>query len=429
MTVLNKDKILDAAKDFVAQGKLDKAIREYEKILSADPKDMRVKLRIAELFSKRRQIPEAIKSYKEVAESYTRDGFFLKAVTVFKSILRLNPSLQDVNQALAELYEKMGLSQDASHQYEILANAYEQKGEYEKALKMRERLVQIFPEEATYRVRLAEAYQREDRKEEAIDQFEVLADQAKKVQKDPKRLIDLYEKILPARPDNQEMFVDLINLYYEMKNYKSALKWLDTKKQLVAADAHLLELQAKMYASMNQLDTARGKYQQLAALFVEKGEAQKALDCFEEILFLLPEEGASVKEEVDKIQPGAFEALVKKAGERRAHKEKEETRKAAEEEKKREEKKAEPATKPSSAKPVSPKPAAAPAPKPAVKPLPVEELLKKAKSALSLVNAYQSTGLEDEAKQEKAHAKEFLEKVLSIDPNHSEAKQLLSTIP
>ncbi|MDP2599212.1 MAG: tetratricopeptide repeat protein, partial [Deltaproteobacteria bacterium] len=138
MTVLNKDKILDAAKDFIAQGKFDKAIREYEKLLAADPKDMRVKLRIAELFAKRRQVPEAIKAYREVAAHYAHEGFYLKAVTVYKNIIRLNPSLMDINLALAELYEKMGLNQDAVHQYEILASTYEQKNQFQDVLKMRE---------------------------------------------------------------------------------------------------------------------------------------------------------------------------------------------------------------------------------------------------------------------------------------------------
>ncbi|MDO8494828.1 MAG: tetratricopeptide repeat protein, partial [Deltaproteobacteria bacterium] len=154
MTVLNKDKILEQAKDFVEQGKLDKAIREYEKILNADPKDMRVKIRIAELYIKHRQIPLAIKLYREVADTYTQDGFFLKAVTILKNILRQNPSLMDVNADLASLYDKMGLNSDASHQYEILANTYEQKGQYEEALKIWQKLVELIPDQKNYRYRL-----------------------------------------------------------------------------------------------------------------------------------------------------------------------------------------------------------------------------------------------------------------------------------
>ncbi len=444
MTVLNKDKILDAAKDFVTQGKLDKAIREYEKLLAADPSDMRVKLRLAELLAKQRQVPQAIQAYKEVAEQYGHEGFYLKAVTVLKGILRLNPSLSEVNQSLAQLYEKMGLSKDAAHQYQILANAFEQKNEYEKALAARQKMVELFPEEATYRIRLAEAYQREDKKEEAIAQFEVLAKQYKETKQEPKKMIDLYEKILPSRPENKEMFIHLVDLYFEKKDYKAALKWCDQKKQLVAEDPHLLSLQARMYGELNQLDTARSRYQQLAALYGEKGEKEKALEALQEILVLLPEETEAVKEEAEKIEAGQFENILKRAQEKRQRKEKEAEQKAIQEEQERDEKarKAEEAKQqPEGKKKVQaaakPHPAHVPTPpaKPAAaKVVPakpkenIEGLLKMARSSLSLIRAYQSTGLAEEAKVEQSHAKKALEKILEIDPNHAEAKKLLQEL-
>ena len=114
MSILNKEKILELARLFIEEGKYDKAIKEYEKILIADPADMRVKLRIAELYAKRKQIADAIRVYREVAKAYTHEGFYLKAVTVYKNVLKLNPSLIEVNEKLAELYEKMGLVGDAS---------------------------------------------------------------------------------------------------------------------------------------------------------------------------------------------------------------------------------------------------------------------------------------------------------------------------
>lgn len=50
--VLNKEKLLEQAKLFADQGKLDRAIQEYIKVLQMDPKDLRLKLRVAELYVK-----------------------------------------------------------------------------------------------------------------------------------------------------------------------------------------------------------------------------------------------------------------------------------------------------------------------------------------------------------------------------------------
>src|SRR3989344_6319453 len=377
MTVLNKDKILDAAKDFITEGKFDKAVREYEKLLQADPKDMRIKLRIAELFAKIRQIPEAIKAYREVAESYAHDGFYLKAVTVYKNILRLNPSLLDVNQALAALYEKMGLNQDA------------------------------------------------------VDQYELLAKQYKEQKKEPHRLIELYERILPSRPQNKEMLTHLVDLYYQKKDYKAALKWLEQFKQVTSADTHLLGLQAEMYAVLNQLDTARGKYQELAELYMQQGENQKALNAYGEILTLLPEEMETLRPIVEGIQAGAMEVLQKKSQEKRQSKQEKQKLKEEEQEKEKEAK--EKARDLEKQKPkLAPQQASATPPFPVKQP-PTEKgdvntLLKKAKSALQLSKAYETTGLESEAKQELSQARDCLKKILTIDSQHAEALQLLKDL-
>ncbi|MBI4224295.1 MAG: tetratricopeptide repeat protein, partial [Deltaproteobacteria bacterium] len=384
-----------------------------------------VKLRLAELLAKQRQVPRAIQAYREVADSYTQEGFYLKAVTVLKSILRLNPSLLDVNRSLAGLYEKMGLSKDASHQYEILASAFEQSGKFEESLLMREKLVNLFPKKPDYRVRLAEAYQREEKKEEAIEQFEILAKQYEKEKTEPGRLIDLYEKILPHRSENKEMFTALVDLYFQKKDFRSACKWLEQKKGWVEDDPHLLGLQAEMYGKLNQSESARAKYQQLAGLYAQKGEIDQALKCYEEILALLPEEAGTVKEEVERLQAGAFEALVKRAGEKRVGRE------AAEEADRAkpppEEKPT--AEKPKAEKPKAEKPKAAPraTPKTSPKAAPnIETLLKAARSSISLFQAYQAAGLKEEAAAESAHAQEALKKILAADANHAEAKRLLA---
>jgi CRP-like cAMP-binding protein len=47
---------------------------------------------------------EAVQEYRKVAEGYATDGFLLQAISVNKIILRINPSLKDVNDRLVQLY-------------------------------------------------------------------------------------------------------------------------------------------------------------------------------------------------------------------------------------------------------------------------------------------------------------------------------------
>ncbi len=48
-----------------------------------------------------------------VANQYAEQGFFFKAVAVFKQILKLDPSRLDVSLALADMYEQLQLVSDA----------------------------------------------------------------------------------------------------------------------------------------------------------------------------------------------------------------------------------------------------------------------------------------------------------------------------
>lgn len=441
MTVLNKDKILDAAKEYVSQGKFDKAIKEYDKLLAVDPADMRVKIRIAELYIKKRQIKEAIAAYRFVADAYTREGFYLKAVTLYKSILRLNPSLVEINAALGDLYEKMGIKKDAVHQYEILVNAYETQGNFADSLRLKEKLVELIPDKPLYRIRLAEGYQRESRHDEAIIQFELLARQYREKGEDAKKLIDLYEKILPHRKENKEMFKELVSLYYKRKEYPQALKWLEERKNLVAVDGDLMLMQAQMYAGLNQLESARNKYQELAEMYTEKGQTSRALEAYAGILAILPEESENVKQQVEAIQGGSFDGLFKRVEEERKKEEEAARQKELQEEaQKAEQENAKTAAKagpaPVPAPPEAPR-AEAPAkggeaPKPKIPPGggPTELIgwLKKARSALALGHAYRDTGLVEEAKKEFETAAQCLEKVLEIDSEHPEALQLKKTL-
>lgn len=308
-SILNKEKILEQARLFIEEGKYDKAIREYEKILIADPSDMRVRLRIAELYAKRKQITDAIRVYREVATAYTKEGFYLKAVTVYKNVLKLNPSLIEVNAKLAELYEKMGLREDAARQYNLYAAALEHKGEINKVIEIRKKIVDLMPQDGRARVRLAELYQREGMNEEAIDQYEEYARRLEEEGKDEATLIEMYEKVLSYRSGREDMLRALVRIYYSKGEKKKALRWLEYAKTLTLVDTELLGMQAEIYASLNQVETARTKYLTLSDLYRERGDIDAALDALVKIAMLIPSEQERMERRAAELGVGAREKL------------------------------------------------------------------------------------------------------------------------
>ena len=113
----NKNKILSAAQKHIQKGNYDRAIRELKKLTDEDPKDVRTLLKIGDLYTKKGAMDEAIQVYQQVAEFYSEQGFFLKAVAVYKTVMKHVPTHLDVANKLAELYEHLGLVQEAMGQY------------------------------------------------------------------------------------------------------------------------------------------------------------------------------------------------------------------------------------------------------------------------------------------------------------------------
>lgn len=395
--VLNKEKLLEQAKLLADQGKLDRAVQEYKKVLQMDPKDLRLKLRVAELYVKLKKINDAIQTYQEVANSYCDDAFYLKAVTVYKNILRLNPSLLDVNQKLAELYEKMGLVSDAIHQYQIVANMLEQKGLDKEVLEVRRRIVAIAPDTSAHRVRLAEAYQLCGEEDAAMNEYEILVKQLGQAGT-PEQLIELHEKILAHRPDNLEMVRALCATYVKVNEWKKSLKRMEASYNLVMQDPELLTQMAEFYARQNQLATASEKYRDLAELYVSRQEVSGAVKAYAAAVVYMPEEEEHVKELVGQWNPGAVDEFVKAVEARRewlakseAEAESAEATRIAEEAAAKES---------GNAAPASGAAASTPAPAAKVTVVDVKGLIRQIDAALQLAGTYAQMGLKDEAHEE-----------------------------
>jgi CRP-like cAMP-binding protein len=97
-------KLKDKAAELAAKGKLEKAAGVYREVLQADPKDVGIRQKLAEVLRRAGEVPEAVARYAEVAERFARDGLLIKAIAICKTILELDPSHDATQSMLAELY-------------------------------------------------------------------------------------------------------------------------------------------------------------------------------------------------------------------------------------------------------------------------------------------------------------------------------------
>jgi hypothetical protein len=200
-------------------------------VLSAqDPSDMRVKLKIGELYFKKRDLPKGITIFREVAEHYTQEGFLLKAIAIYKNILKISPGSVEFNEKLAELYHQMGMKADAAQQFQIVIHYYQTHGKREDSLRVTQKLVQVEPEVVQHRLKLAEIYFNQGMEEESLKEYENIARDLRKELKQLDVLTEVYEKILLKRPKELGLLRELCVFYLKLKNPQKAIRKIEKYK-------------------------------------------------------------------------------------------------------------------------------------------------------------------------------------------------------
>lgn len=282
-----KDKLIASAQKLVEKGQFERAIKDYLKVVQQDDKDVRIWLKIGDLYAKIGKKPEAAETYQRVAEFYSEQGFYLKAVAVYKQILKIEPRLVEVNQRLAELYKQLGLLSDAMGQYEAIAAFWHKEGKTREALAALKQIVELDPETVANRIKLAELYSKEGMAREAIDEFTKAAEQLK-AQGRTDDYLKVAERLLFHSPDNRPVSKELARLYIEKGDPRRALPKLQVCFKADPRDVDVLGLLAKAFEALDQRAKAVSVLKELARILNENGDRQARDEVHRKILVLQP---------------------------------------------------------------------------------------------------------------------------------------------
>ena len=265
---MDKNKIIEGAAKLVAKGAFDKAIREYQKVLDLDPRDVRTLQKMGELFQKKGDNPQAATFFTRVAEVYAQDGFFLKAVALYKQVLKLNPDLVEVNVKLAELHQHLGLMTEAMAFFQVVVAHHERKGDTKATFATLKKMVDLDPENVSSRLKLAELYAREQMGGEALAEFKRSADWLERNNRPDERLRVL-ERIAALEPDNIQLARDLARDYLARGDQKRALAKLQLCFKADPRDIPTLLLLAQAFTALNHTSKTLSVYKELAKLYAE----------------------------------------------------------------------------------------------------------------------------------------------------------------
>ncbi len=205
-----KEKILDRAQKFIQKGYLDKAIQEYKAAAEVDPKDISIRLRIGDLHVKTGNKAEAVKEYTEAARANALRGFYLKAIAVYKQVLKLEDSLE-VHSKLAELYIKQKLTADAISEYSYILSSFEKKGKTQEVAELLKKMLDVDTENNAVRLKLADIYLKQGFDKDALSEYSIAFKRMLSIN-DLEKADRLYSRLLDKYPNNMELLIGLLSV-------------------------------------------------------------------------------------------------------------------------------------------------------------------------------------------------------------------------
>jgi tetratricopeptide (TPR) repeat protein len=205
---IDREKVLLAAQGFIQKKRYDKAVAEYQKIIQQDPDDARTLLKIGDLQSKMESHADAVATYDRVGKYYAAQGFALKAIAVYKQIREIIqrevPQIAEryghITLQLAQLYEQLGITNDALAAYDEIATQLQRTGQDSQALDFFRKLVELDEFSPLAHLRLAEAYSRVKSVDDAIRHFSIAAQMLMKSNRHDDAL-KVFERLLHHRPE------------------------------------------------------------------------------------------------------------------------------------------------------------------------------------------------------------------------------------
>ncbi len=166
-----KAKALQEAHKYVAHGKITRAIKQYESIIENDPSDLFLLNVIGDLYAQQNNVPEALKYFYRLAETYTQEGFKVKAIAIFKKISKIDRDNAEPLLRLAELNWAQGLAREAREQYKNAFGFYERRGQKDQALEILRKLCQLDPKSPALRLKFAQFAEAAGERREAADAY------------------------------------------------------------------------------------------------------------------------------------------------------------------------------------------------------------------------------------------------------------------
>lgn len=329
---IDKNKIEQGAIKLAQKGQLGKAVAEYQKILMADPKDLRTRIKLLNLYGQMGRKDDAIEECRRISEAYTEQGFVPRAIAVWSQAIRLDPGNPEPYASQGDLYLKQQLVGNAIDSFRKAVELYRSRGKDREAGELLTRMEVMAPGNVAIKLHLAELYLDGSRFDEFRAEIEKIILQLKGEGR-ARKLLTLLEGFYQKSGKRVELVKPLSDLYVELGEDEKALEIMRDGLSDAPGDRDLRLNSIRANLALGNLLDARKIalsiheenpedlfiLEQLAAIAQARGDRDELIQWYKETALVYRRKGVPQQEElffqkVLELCPDDAEALLALGG-------------------------------------------------------------------------------------------------------------------
>ncbi len=303
------DQFLILADTYEAQDDIARAISRCRDILNLNSASLDAHTRLLRLYVSRNEIPLALAEVNWLLEHYSRAGEIQQVREILEAGLQLDPHNIVLLERLAQLHVDTGRLDEATNQYLRIAEAALVRGDIQRATHAMECARDCSPDDGEIRRNLAEIYVRQGNHKSARLEFYEIARLylAQGLVADARGTLDaliiqtpkdeqLREKIATLYLDHgipelaALQFVELARLKFQEQDPNGVVAYarraLEIKPRTIEAKELLVEAQV----AQGDVAGAYETYSDLAELFSQTGQTERAIVCLHRMIEFQPSE-------------------------------------------------------------------------------------------------------------------------------------------
>lgn len=166
--------VKEKAAQYVNKGKYDKAIQLYTKIIEklqekGNP-DIALYNRVGDIYLDKLSNKElAVENYRTAMTMYGKFGLYPNAIAMAKKVLKIDSSLIEMYEKIAEFNKQQGLIGEALNNYILYAEKSIQNNDRKSAIKAFKETLDMMPEKVEIKEKLVDLYIQEEQFDQAVE--------------------------------------------------------------------------------------------------------------------------------------------------------------------------------------------------------------------------------------------------------------------